>query len=932
MFKKLLIGIIALIVVGYLALWIGVKIFLPAEKVMAIISEQGSAALGREVKVGGASVGVFPAIKLNVENVSLANGKKFSEEPMFSIKAISLQIDFMSIVSMSPVIKEIRLVEPDILLEVDKNGVMNLDGLGGTQAKEEEEEVVQDSTPTEIPTSLPGNLAMKAFIIENARVRYKNHQTGQYITLGDINQNVSVDIDSKLENIKTVGELIVASIAVEDKASGVQKGKVRFSLNHNVSVNLPKQEIVISEVKVGLQDIFISTKGQVQNFLSGPPNVDVTVKSNEIKMASILKEVPSNLSPDIPKLSASGHALIDAAFAAVLDSAPKPKMNINLSLHDMNFSHKDIPASLNDLNGTLKLTENDFSLTNFSFFLDKHPVNIAIAISNLLKTPNLDKFDLRADFDLGKFMELADKFGVAPVGTELAGFIKANIQANGVLDPNNPMGINASGNVSLKDIKVVSPELPEKLEVNGQVEINNASISEKLAVKLGESDLNVNVDVKDYLAMAMTEMAKGKKTNVVVNITSAYLDLDKLLPTGSTEEEVTEEVESEPLTEYPELPDVLLSLNMNLKKTKLMDLEMTNYSQKTVLNNSILKSNLKGYLYTGSFSNDLTVNLQDRKSAQIDMKLNVNKVEANDFISVINDKIPPSNAIAKSFSETDNTVFGKLQLDMDVKTFGLPQDFSNNMTGDIYAGVLNGELKNVGVISSLSSNLTKLHKSLSFKGFTFSKLDMDLEARDGKMIVKHLDIEKSPVGKMDFGGSVGFDNSLDLTVTQTLTGSQSKMLAGAQSKGKDALAKAAGTSAFNNISAFPQDKKGNVLLYHLFGGLLSAPKYMGMDKEKMGASVKDQAKEALKAKLDKEKAKAMEKLNAEKAKAAAAVDAKKKAAQAKLDAEKAKLEAQKKAAEEKAKEEKRKAEEKAKEKAKEEAKKGLGSSIKKFGL
>ncbi len=91
--KKIIIGAVIVVVVLWIGLYIAVKIALPPEKMKALVHEHGSRAVGRDIFVGGASISVFPTIKVVIKDVTLANAEGFSEDPMFNLKKVVLAVD-----------------------------------------------------------------------------------------------------------------------------------------------------------------------------------------------------------------------------------------------------------------------------------------------------------------------------------------------------------------------------------------------------------------------------------------------------------------------------------------------------------------------------------------------------------------------------------------------------------------------------------------------------------------------------------------------------------------------------------------------------------------------------------------------------------------------------------------------------------------------
>jgi len=55
-------------------------------------------------------------------------------------------------------------------------------------------------------------VALKSFVIENGRVRYRDLKSGRELILDKINQTVSLDLDQKLEDVNTKGKLEISEI------------------------------------------------------------------------------------------------------------------------------------------------------------------------------------------------------------------------------------------------------------------------------------------------------------------------------------------------------------------------------------------------------------------------------------------------------------------------------------------------------------------------------------------------------------------------------------------------------------------------------------------------------------------------------------------------------------------------------------------------
>lgn len=309
---KIIVGIIITLIIVITGFYVVLKAAFPPEKIRQSISEYGSQVLNRPIIIGDISLGLFPEIKVAVDDVQIENKEGFSAMPFFEIKQMALSVDFWSLVKFSPIISNIRLQEPKILYEINVEGKNNLEGLGASSESIPREEksptkslnniTSSEDTPTMsssesekkknlLPT-LPIPLDLRSFNIVDASLYYKDASKEMEFILGSINQKIAVNADQQLENVNLNGELIISEIQINEKRSGLRKGNIKVSLQHNVHVNLPKQKISFELLQLGFQDVVIDVKGEINKFLENPFLL-LEFNSNRINLLS-LKKLPSD--------------------------------------------------------------------------------------------------------------------------------------------------------------------------------------------------------------------------------------------------------------------------------------------------------------------------------------------------------------------------------------------------------------------------------------------------------------------------------------------------------------------------------------------------------------------------------------------------------------------------------------------------------------
>ncbi|MDR2732602.1 MAG: hypothetical protein LBB36_05225 [Fibromonadaceae bacterium] len=889
--KKLLkiLGVLAvLFVVALVAAFFVVKSKFPPERIQALVEEQVSDILKREVKVGGAGIKLWP-LGIQLKELKVANnpGKGFSEEPLLHLPLASVKIDLAKLFMLQVAIDKISLENMSLLYEVMPDGRTSIDGLGG----EPDTTAVKDTSKLDLSTiELPGSLALNSFEIKNAKVIFNDRSQKRKIILGSINLNTSLSLNQTLENIKTSTALTLNEISLEDAGMGVRKGGISVFLNTDIAANLRVQHINIQKFSAGLQSINVQVSGTLDRFMEEIMVADLKVETNQIDLSALLKEVPADINPEIPKVSASGTASFNAAVKGTIAPEKIPPVSGNLVLNNIAVAHSDLPAGVSAMTGNIAFTENTVSIKPFSFSLAGQPTSVLLDASDLLsKQPKPNNLSVNTNLDLGALFALANKLITIQELSALSGKIDANINAKGILDPARPENLSVSGGVNLHNIVAKTPLIPDAVSVNGAVNFSNTEISVAPDVQIGKSDVKVNVLVKDYLAMVMPKLAVGKKTNINVDVRSSNLELDHLLP--PSDPTVPPKEDEIPMTIYPELPDVVANVNVNLANTVFRHLTLSDFNLAVNFANSKANVAGKGRLYTGGFNTNVAVDLSNRKSANVKFVLNVDKVEANDFISNGRKNITGETEIAKQLQNLDNTLFGKFSMKLDVSTKGLPHEFVDNLTGPVSVQVTNGSLKGSKVLGSVGKGLSNfeiagkkvLNVPINDKGdMSFDDLKAEFEAKDGNLIVKDFNVNAKSLGVLAFTGNVGFNGNLNLGLQNTLSSSISSSL--------NNLTKA------SPVSLYQKDSKGNAMLFFNIGGNFADPK-VTLDASKNANPLGD-LKNMATAKLNEAKDKAMAKLNDEKAKLEAQALAKKKELE---DKAKAELEAKKKEAEAKAK-------------------------------
>ncbi|MDR2999934.1 MAG: hypothetical protein LBU89_01610 [Fibromonadaceae bacterium] len=875
----------ALFVVALVAAFFVIKSQFPPEKIKAIVEKEATDALKREVSVGSAGIKLWP-LGIKLEGLKIANnpGGGFSKDPFLEVPLAVVKIDLAKLLILQVAIDKISFENMSLLYEVMPDGRTSIDGLGG-EPDTTKKEVVKDTSKLDLSKiELPGSLSLNSFEIKNAKVIYNDRAQKSKMILGNINLRTSLSLDKTLENVKASLALTLKDISIDDAGAGIRKGDISVFLKTDLAGNLRLQYLNIQNFSVGLQSVTISASGTLNKFLEEVMVADLKIESNQINLAQLIKEIPTGINPEIPKISAGGTLAFNAAVKGAITKDNFPASG-NLIFDNISISHSDLPAGLSALTGNIAFTENTVNVKPFTFALAGQQNSILLDVSDLMsKQPKLNDFVFDTKLDLGTLFALANKLVTIKDLTSLTGRIEANLSARGILDPTRPENLAVNGGINLINVVANTPMIPDAVSLNGAVRVSNTEISMDPAVRIGNSDVRVKLLVRDYLAMVMPKLAAGKKTNINLDVASSNLLLDRLLPPGDPNKP---EEESIPMEIYPELPDLVANVNINLANTVFRHLTLSDFNMGINYASSRVNIAGRGRLYTGTFNTNVAVDLSNRKSADVKFGLNVDKVEANDFISNGVKNVSGESAMAKQLRDLNNTVFGKITMKMDVSTKGLPQNFVDNLNGPISLQITNGSLKGSKILGSVGEGISNFEIAgrkvlsgvvpVSSRGdMNFDNLSASLEAKNGQLLVSNFDMNARTLGSLAFSGGIGFGGDLNLKLQNTLTSSASSNL--------NNLTRA------SPVSLYPSDASGNALLFFNIGGTFTDPK-VTLDAQKMSSSASDLRGMAAaklddaKARLNEEKARLEARAKAEADRIKAEADAKKREAEAKARAQ-----------------------------------------------
>lgn len=252
-------SILALLVVGVLAL----PLVFPLDKIKDFAAAKISESIRREVKIEKAQFDLFSGIKL--KGIYIGNREGFSPRPFISAESIELRYAFWPLFSRQIIVKELRLVKPEILVEKNRSGEFNFPAR--TQA-----------APTATSSGRPPfNLLISSFSVKEGNLAYVDQSSGTASEINNFNLRVS---GFELALVKPIDLKASANLFYQGKT-------IPLSLSGKIGVSLPKESIYLSPLSLIVAGESISGAVKISGWKRAP-QVEFSVISKQISVDPLL--------------------------------------------------------------------------------------------------------------------------------------------------------------------------------------------------------------------------------------------------------------------------------------------------------------------------------------------------------------------------------------------------------------------------------------------------------------------------------------------------------------------------------------------------------------------------------------------------------------------------------------------------------------------
>ncbi|WP_448548507.1 AsmA family protein [Thalassotalea fusca] len=333
---KLVMWITAIVV----ALIVALPMVISEEDIFAHVTQAVEQTTGRTLSIDGErSLSLFPALKVQLSNVRLANIAEASRPDMAKIELIEIQIPYLSAITGNIALDKFVIRNPDVLLEKLTNGEVNWQIMqqGGDNSGNAEQK--ESGGSTQLPSGFDIKLGEVA--VYGGKFGYLDHQTGETLTMSDFDLAVllptlhePLKIEGKLSFKEQVFEIATSLTTPNDLLSGkdfnlrlaLESAMFQLSYEGRIEQNLTTVLGNLALSGDSLKDI-LSWQGQSiavkqAAFNQFSVNSDISFADNKLTL--------SEMELSLDALTIKGEANIDISQILTINA------NVNLGMLDLN--------------------------------------------------------------------------------------------------------------------------------------------------------------------------------------------------------------------------------------------------------------------------------------------------------------------------------------------------------------------------------------------------------------------------------------------------------------------------------------------------------------------------------------------------------------------------------------------------------------------
>jgi len=526
LFRFILIPVLSLVLLIGIAVAI---LYSQQQRLVGIAVDRLNKELQGELTVGGSDITIFqnwPYISIGLKDVRFYADKNISNKPIYAAERMFVGFSLPDILDMDHKysVKAIVLKNGHLSLEEDTAGRLNI---------VEASHITSDTTTATTDTSSQKlDLDIKKFVLKNMDISYRDGRSRQHITthIDRIQASFQLASDSMMA-AELKGTILVDYTRPGDTTLFRHK---HFSPDIQLSYNLPKKFLKITQGKIRLEDALFSVTGTAD--ILHDNTLDLKIEGDKPDFRQLFSFAPPSVAKELKHFKYDGLLSFTATVKGPVKKGVQPGIELNFAcskawLHNTQANKKLDSLSFkgyytNGADHNLKTSE--LRLTNMHARPDKGIFDGNFVMRDFTDPKILMQINSQLELEfIGAFLGIKDL-------QRLTGYINLKMDFKELVDLSMPeqsmarltQGIQSELTVKHLTFRIPNyPHMIESLDLHAAMKDGFVKL-DSLAFRLGNSDIRLDGSISDLPALFHHQ---EKPVHVLLNAHSNKLILKELL-------------------------------------------------------------------------------------------------------------------------------------------------------------------------------------------------------------------------------------------------------------------------------------------------------------------------------------------------------------------------------------------------------------------
>ena len=615
--RKIFIGLLIIVVAGLGLLLIAPFFF--KDRILNKLREEANKNLNAVVNYDNDLslnfIRNFPNARVSINNLSIIGSNEFEGDTLLYVKKLTAIVDLMTIWQGDEInVKGFYALEPFVQIIYLENETGNYN-------------IVKKDTiqPEKETTSKPIKLSLQNYAFENGRLIYLDKGLNMKLSAEGVNHSGKGDFSQNVFdlNTETSANLLTYTYGGIDYLH-----KVQASIKAKLNLDLVQWIFKFQEGQGTLNKLPLTLQGFVELPNDSDIRMDLNFTSSKSEFKNFLSLIPAVYSKDFDQLKSSGTMKMAGMIKGTYNDLQFPAYKLELNIDNGAFKYPALPDEVKDVfidciisNPDGKDNSTKVNLNKFHALMGGDAFDARVVVINPVADTYLDgRVKGKINFaNISRFITLEQ-------GTQVRGNLDADISFKGslsALENKDLNKFNAGGYFRLSNFFYKDNSLNNPMAIDMalfKLWPNKVEVPE-LRGMFGKSDFDISGNIDNLF----NYIIKDESLSGDIIVSSNLLDLNQLM-NGETNKPANSTTETK-TSEYAPiiLPENLnLGITANIKQLVYDNYNISNFSGRALLNNSILTlSNVSLKMLDGEATLAGFYNTQNPKKPLFDMHFGV---------------------------------------------------------------------------------------------------------------------------------------------------------------------------------------------------------------------------------------------------------------------------------------------------------------------